>query len=803
MAADTSQADLPIAPLSLAAKLPPCTYKVAVTRIRGTINSYCDKAAELGWIDKVKLGTLQALQRRLAGHEGSIVGQENVDMEIAFTQLTMRVGSMVQLKKLLLHWNETQSDAKIHEGLDSFAVVMKYLEAREARLAPDLSMLRYVMAYKQAEHEGKSVVDAMKCFDYPAVVALHEEYLALIDQELARPPRAKATITVKVEDAGDDEVGEPSEKDRAAERAAKRRKVQDGPLLFVAAAMRASPEAQLCRLVTKSVMGLVFKLPSAPEGVDPTVHMIEDVAARYEKTLTEESKLPDLCRCVASVIACLRSDEAARPPVAVARASRKEVLAAVTMRTTESDLCKAMTTYDAGKLALQAALNHSKAGIDDEVANCSFVSVVDSIEGWLQELGDDPLLQLCPAGADSAGLKGFHQTFHMVTSGVVTGMLCLKRWSASGLTNMSQTLVDTIQNMGLVCQLGNLVLLDSCWKELHGCLGQLTMLDTSGGAASDDPGGTAAKATPCAVRVEPPATDKSDSDHACFIDVKLEHDEAATAMPIIGKLAAAAVSLGSRVAEFSVLATEATSALTDLHSAYLQRTGAGPGIECSFGFQQLRKCFDKNFETIGKVCKYLGICGRLSSLASPSSTSDLADAAASSDLVYFCKVHHGFSKKEQFELLDDDSLDYQYCHHKEFQKSVGYFVKTTGQELYERHGLAGINGCLAAVSSCNVGVRVVHAAVVEQATLDKLFVQLITHPPANELAENGVETCGAIEAGMGCGWGCLQIVFEWASACVYVGTGLPGIVQVTLVQYIAHGCLCSAVLFLAYNNIST
>ena len=91
--------DLPINALSLNARFPKGPLFSSITRIRGTINEYTKKLGEHGWFNAFKPQTVQALARRLSFHEASVVGKFNIDVQIAYKQLLIRVNYLVHLHK--------------------------------------------------------------------------------------------------------------------------------------------------------------------------------------------------------------------------------------------------------------------------------------------------------------------------------------------------------------------------------------------------------------------------------------------------------------------------------------------------------------------------------------------------------------------------------------------------------------------------------------------------------------------------------------------------------------------------------
>lgn len=52
-------------------------------RIKGTINDYAKQCAEIDWFDNQKPGTLGALGKRWLGHRDEVIGQYNLDVQIA------------------------------------------------------------------------------------------------------------------------------------------------------------------------------------------------------------------------------------------------------------------------------------------------------------------------------------------------------------------------------------------------------------------------------------------------------------------------------------------------------------------------------------------------------------------------------------------------------------------------------------------------------------------------------------------------------------------------------------------------
>ena len=98
---DVDWASLPLNETSLAGKLPSGGVCISMTRIRGTINDYVAKTCMMNWFATFKVGTVQALHRRLVAHAPNILGKMDVDVQIGFRQLRLRVTSVLCLHRAL------------------------------------------------------------------------------------------------------------------------------------------------------------------------------------------------------------------------------------------------------------------------------------------------------------------------------------------------------------------------------------------------------------------------------------------------------------------------------------------------------------------------------------------------------------------------------------------------------------------------------------------------------------------------------------------------------------------------------
>lgn len=155
---------------------------------------------------------------------------------------------------------------------------------------------------------------------------------------------------------------------------------------------------QFGQLVASQVMELLFVACDRGDiPPDETVTAIVDVCKTgLEKwnALTAGDGEPSkefsmVLDSVAVAFACLHPEEQRKPSTDKTRTARKQLLhAARTPEVLGSELGKAMTTYNAGRAAMHAAVEHSKTGLEDELAEKNFGEAVSKFQTSIEEFAD-------------------------------------------------------------------------------------------------------------------------------------------------------------------------------------------------------------------------------------------------------------------------------------------------------------------------------------------------------------------------------------------------------------------------------
>lgn len=167
--------EMPLSRFSLDRKLPGGSMFAALTRIRGTLNSYAYQVRLVGWLEGTKPGTLYALMRRLQPYEIKIVGKFDIDLEIAYKQLQARLAALLLLHKSAKSYNDTKKLVNLLPVLRPCAVLRKFLELIPATLACDLCILESYAIFQQKFEETSKVSMAMQALDFPKLVKNHAD----------------------------------------------------------------------------------------------------------------------------------------------------------------------------------------------------------------------------------------------------------------------------------------------------------------------------------------------------------------------------------------------------------------------------------------------------------------------------------------------------------------------------------------------------------------------------------------------------------------------------------------------------
>ena len=161
---------------SIDAKLPSGVVCGGLTRIRSTLNGvHCGRLATMEWFDAYVPSTMQSLMRRLIDYEGDCVGGVDLDLELAYKQLTSRGAALILLHRGLKAYVDSRRSVELIEALKPFQVLRTYLAAVGLDLAPDLGILHGHAVFLHIFTASNSIVDALATLNVRNPATCHEK----------------------------------------------------------------------------------------------------------------------------------------------------------------------------------------------------------------------------------------------------------------------------------------------------------------------------------------------------------------------------------------------------------------------------------------------------------------------------------------------------------------------------------------------------------------------------------------------------------------------------------------------------
>ena len=106
--------------------MPKGTLFQALKRIRGTVNRYAADTAKIDWQQAVKMLTNLALDRRLRNHKHELHGTIDADIEIGYTDICVRLHSLIDLFRKMKAWIDTGEDARLAAVVAPLDVLQRY-----------------------------------------------------------------------------------------------------------------------------------------------------------------------------------------------------------------------------------------------------------------------------------------------------------------------------------------------------------------------------------------------------------------------------------------------------------------------------------------------------------------------------------------------------------------------------------------------------------------------------------------------------------------------------------------------------
>lgn len=470
---------LPINDSSMNAKLPTGGVCISLTRIRGTINEYVSRTSEPNWFASFKIGTVQALQRRLLAHTASIMGKMHVDVQIGFRQLKMRVASLLFLHRALRGWLEIHEDYHLVACILPARELGKFHEARQTSFASDLKLVFLYARFHYTLRRSKSVCKAMR--------GITADYML----ELASACSRDAAV-------GGEDLGfkpaplEPCDgaADSSASKVVKteQKPAKRSRTMLVGLSnkipFKASATGHLAKLFSDGLKSYLFAMPKDfvedEKMTDEMVKEMESMCDIWHDFVTkfrsdEDDKLFGVTlKAVATVFACCQRAEGAKPQAMHVRAARKTILDGVATGGVGEEVSKAIVSYEVGQVAMAHAKSHAAAGLEDLAADAAFAAVMGKFEKRFAQAYDDVESWLDSAN-DGHGhdMRSIGKELPAVTECAACLSSSLSRWSAASLSGHMENVVLAIANCVEIVSMCSFIMLRDCDVHLSPLLSML------------------------------------------------------------------------------------------------------------------------------------------------------------------------------------------------------------------------------------------------------------------------------------------------------------------------------------------
>lgn len=394
---------------SLDAPLPSGPVFVAVRSIRATINKYVDNTAACGWYGQFRLGTVQAVLRRLQKHSPTILGNFHIDVQVGFKQLKGRGDALTEIHKVITKWAESQNEMWLAELVPPFEVLEKYLAARGLVVAADLMLLVLAAKVFQKARQGqfKEGVASIRMDGLRKTVEVIRFDAKTTTLAPMLPPIKQEPQEGEVKE--ELEESEPAHLFGGAQLKSRRGSIVRGnPDLKSRIDFAASAACHADRIIVSAIKPILYQMRSDIfEEPDVITNRVEDFEA-VERFWSEakKSQLPeereeiteahDLAASLTLICKCAR--EGSKPLASVVRKARRTVLQTVQSKHSfVAELAKAFTQYPCGKTLMAYSKEYAAAGMEDDVATetyrngeiafeAHFELAFDDIEAWTSEM---------------------------------------------------------------------------------------------------------------------------------------------------------------------------------------------------------------------------------------------------------------------------------------------------------------------------------------------------------------------------------------------------------------------------------
>lgn len=720
-------AEMPINKFSMDEPLPPGTLFAAIGKMRSTINAYTAKMSEATWLAEFSIPTVDAVRGRFVKHRTEIEGKGHVDLEIAFHQLVNRISCVISVARVLLRWGGTQRDEAL-ESLEPFLPPLRaFMKATSSDFAPNLSAVFMFGGFRRMFKMTGSVAEGMGLVDFECLKKCYELYM-----HTTRIEAPAASEGDEANTAGDDMTKHQKRVQRAIEQGR-----------FLEKRVNRPPLDQFSKLIAEALVSLMFLQPERLCDFQPELvtFLMELQMIRTEwmnKTgCAEDDPFATILAAVHSLFGVWQADESKRGSVEEVRAAHFLVTNAAKGDGADSDVAKAIRTYPLGRGVLEAALDHSRAGVADEASANMFYAATERFEDLVE----------APLGSHKEWLNIGDGGKPMSYTSVVPILAELKsmsaaffgsigRWSAAALADHKGSLRSTLSNLVAVISLINLVFVKQVGSVFGRC-SQLGKLGKSTTTATEDSGGSS-----------PHDADISgDGDLATTLAlVPLSAQEAAT-MPPPAPLTQTFVELGEAAAElnaeqkaFNDEVKIILDGLDKCASLFVARVAPEPDDDVDFASlsKTLDATFTSNAQAAAMMCDYLSAFANIAMDMSDTprimQSLALSGTPLNDAFCEFCRIHHQHTTSSPLKFVVAEGLLHDDC----VQQANDFFATLAGgfcNDVYNKLAVGSVDFAVNFILDRCIMPNIVHESIVKDCDLAKLPNLLIAHPAVSDLSE--------------------------------------------------------------------
>lgn len=490
--------------------------------------------------------------------------------------------------------------------------------------------------------------------------------------------------------------------------------------------MRELPERQIAKLIADCMTTELYTLPA-------------DLADRHDQLAEYVTNLELLqkawvrrVKCdggdsfnqflvmVQVLFACLFAEESRKPKVGVAREAHRHVFTLAGTTLAEAKFAKALGTYVCGRVVMQAALDHSRAGLEDAAASRRVMAFIDKFEKEIEGAfkNGEAWTQVGNNG-QPVDVANMGPLVMVLNDTIMAVNAALERWSATALADNLMIVENCFGNFLLLLNLAGRVVIESTARALMHVLPPVEAPPVE--APPDNEPGDALEA----------GNGEAQGAEAlsATLDEKLAHAILAT-FPSIESDLFEFLTLVMDVVRMASVCMGQLRQRAQGEAAFGNESPLVTGVKVAsdqVSFLQTNiSQFFQYFVSYAKLC--------LKADVAETQTSPSMTQAHDLDLVSFCKVHHRHSSVEKLyfdaigNLLSNDAgerLAYLF----------NQFVEEWGNSLYAEKVSLSLKRSLDVIDSAFVGIALVHTNIMKEADPFSHLHLLILTPTPDALAK--------------------------------------------------------------------